>query len=86
MPELEYIFLRNLTSLIIHFAGIYADNEKLKDLLRSTIGKASAKATKEMYQAVIDSDAGMTVRMLIVISNSQWAWSERILMRALEHP
>lgn len=61
--------MRNLTSLIIHFAGICADNEKLKDLLRSNIGKAPAKATKEMYQAVIDSDVGMTVRMVIVFSN-----------------
>lgn len=69
MPEFEYIFIGKLTSLIIHFAGIYADNEKLKELLRSKIGKAPAKATKEMYQAVIDSDVGMTVRMVIVFSN-----------------
>ncbi|KAL9458320.1 hypothetical protein AB3S75_007230 [Citrus x aurantiifolia] len=53
----------------IYGFGIYADNEKLKELLRSKIGKAPAKATKEMYQAVIDSDVGMTVRMVIVFSN-----------------
>lgn len=69
MPEFEYIFIGKLTSLIIHFAGIYADNEKLKELLRSKIGKAPAKATKEMYQTVIDSDVGMTVRIVIVFSN-----------------
>lgn len=69
MPEFEYIFIGKLTSLIIHFAGIYADNEKLKELLRSKIGKSPAKATKEMYQMVIDSDVGMTVRIVIVFSN-----------------
>ncbi|KDO38980.1 hypothetical protein CISIN_1g043688mg [Citrus sinensis] len=53
----------------IYGFGIYADNEKLKELLRSKIGKALAKATKEMYQTVIDSDAGMTVRIVIVFSN-----------------
>ncbi|KAL5860550.1 hypothetical protein ACOSQ4_001846 [Xanthoceras sorbifolium] len=46
--------------------GIYADNEKLKDLLRSKIGKPPAKPTKEMYQVAVDSDVGMTVRMVIV--------------------
>ncbi|XP_057482753.1 chalcone isomerase-like protein 1 [Actinidia eriantha] len=50
-------------------AGVYADNEKLKDLLRSKIGKAPAKPTKEMYQLVIDSNVGMLVRMVIVFSN-----------------
>ncbi|CAL5370504.1 unnamed protein product [Camellia sinensis] len=49
-------------------AGIYADNEKLRDLLRSKIGKAWAKPTKEMYQLVIDSDVGMLVRLVIVFS------------------
>ncbi|KAK9271716.1 hypothetical protein L1049_002079 [Liquidambar formosana] len=50
----------------IYSFGIYADNEKLKDLLKSKIGKAPAKPTKEMYQAVIDSDVGMMVRLVIV--------------------
>ncbi|PSS30352.1 Fatty-acid-binding protein [Actinidia chinensis var. chinensis] len=53
----------------IYGFGVYAANEKLKDLLRSKIGKAPAKPTKEMYQLVIDSDAGMLVRMVIVFSN-----------------
>ncbi|KAL9454753.1 hypothetical protein AB3S75_010202 [Citrus x aurantiifolia] len=53
----------------IYGFGIYADNEKLKELLRSKIGKAPATATKEMYQTVIDSDVGMTVRIVIVFSN-----------------
>lgn len=47
---------------------MYADNEKLKDLLKSKIGKSIAKPTKEMYQLVIDSDFGMMVRMVIVYS------------------
>ncbi|GFZ19048.1 hypothetical protein Acr_27g0007870 [Actinidia rufa] len=42
---------------------------ELKDLLRSKIRKAPAKPTKEMYQLVIDSNAGMLVRMVIVFSN-----------------
>lgn len=50
-------------------AGIYADNETLKDLLRTKIGKAPTKPTKEMYQLVIDSDVGMLVRLVMVFSN-----------------
>ncbi|GMP29393.1 hypothetical protein CsSME_00004517 [Camellia sinensis var. sinensis] len=49
--------------------GIYADNETLKDLLRTKIGKAPTKPTKEMYQLVIDSDVGMLVRLVMVFSN-----------------
>ncbi|XP_059644544.1 chalcone isomerase-like protein 1 isoform X2 [Cornus florida] len=52
----------------IYGFGIYADNEKMKDLLRSKFGKAPSKATKEMYQAVIDSDVGMMVKLVIVFS------------------
>ncbi|GER33325.1 chalcone isomerase [Striga asiatica] len=52
----------------IYAFGIYADNEKLKDLLSTKIGKASSKATKEMYQMVIDSDVDMMVRLVIVFS------------------
>ncbi|KAF9590225.1 hypothetical protein IFM89_032003 [Coptis chinensis] len=50
----------------IYGFGIYADNEKLKELMRTKIGKAPAKPTKEMYQLVIDSDVGMMLRMVIV--------------------
>ncbi|KAA8548155.1 hypothetical protein F0562_004584 [Nyssa sinensis] len=52
----------------IYGFGIYAENEKLKDLLRSKIGKTPAKPTKEMYQVAIDSDVGMVVRKVIVFS------------------
>lgn len=52
----------------IYGFGIYADTEKLKDVLRSKIGKAPLKPTKELYQAVIDGDFGMTVRLIIVYS------------------
>ncbi|KAF8378223.1 hypothetical protein HHK36_029562 [Tetracentron sinense] len=54
--------------LKIYSFGIYAENEKLKDLLMSKIGKAPTKPTKEMYQVVIDSDVGMMVRLVIVFS------------------
>ncbi|KAF2292266.1 hypothetical protein GH714_018367 [Hevea brasiliensis] len=47
---------------------IYTDNEKLKDLLKSNIGKAPAKPSKEMYQVAIDSDLPMMVRLVIVFS------------------
>lgn len=50
-------------------AGIYADNEKLKDMLKTKMGKAPTKPTKEMYQMIIDSDIDMVVRMVIVFSN-----------------
>ncbi|PON47616.1 Chalcone isomerase [Trema orientale] len=52
----------------IYGFGVYADNEKLKDLVKSKIGKSPAKPTKEMYQLVIDGDFGMTVRMVLVYS------------------
>ncbi|KAH7532446.1 hypothetical protein FEM48_Zijuj04G0020800 [Ziziphus jujuba var. spinosa] len=47
---------------------IYADNEKLKDLLKLKIAKPPAKPTKEMYDLVIDSDLGMVVKLVIVFS------------------
>ncbi|KAL1163282.1 hypothetical protein V6Z11_A07G259300 [Gossypium hirsutum] len=48
---------------------MYADNEKLKDLLKSKIGKAPEKPTKELYQMVIDSDVEIVVRLAIVYSS-----------------
>ncbi|BFG26968.1 hypothetical protein CerSpe_132420 [Prunus speciosa] len=53
----------------IYGFGIYADNEKLRELLKLKIGKAPAKPTKEMYQLVIDSDVEMMVRLVIVFSS-----------------
>ncbi|EYU44805.1 hypothetical protein ABFS82_08G006700 [Erythranthe guttata] len=54
----------------IYGFGIYAENEKLKDiLLRTKFEKEPTKATKEMYQVVIDSDVGMMVRLVIVYSS-----------------
>ncbi|KAJ8549892.1 hypothetical protein K7X08_033599 [Anisodus acutangulus] len=61
--------LHKLTTPDYLTAGIYADNEKLKDLMRSKIGKAPSKPTKEIFQMVIDSDLGMMVRLVIVFSN-----------------
>ncbi len=55
-----------ISRVILQFAGIYADSEKLKDLLKSKIGKAPAKPTEEMYQLVIDSDVGLVVRLVMV--------------------
>ncbi|XP_024029494.1 fatty-acid-binding protein 1 isoform X1 [Morus notabilis] len=52
----------------IYGFGVYADNEKLKDLLKSKIGKSPAKPTKEMFQLAIDGDFAMMVRMVIVYS------------------
>lgn len=48
---------------------MYADNEKLKTLVREKMGKPPTKPTKEMYQMVIDSDVEMVVRMVIVFSS-----------------
>ena len=36
--------------------------------MKSKIGNAPSKPAKEMYQAIIDSDATMTVRVVIVFS------------------
>ncbi|KAI3991745.1 hypothetical protein MKX01_038143 [Papaver californicum] len=52
----------------IYGFGIYAETEKLKELLRSKINEvdfAAAKPTTEMYKMVIDSDVGMTVRLVL---------------------
>ncbi|XP_030450519.2 chalcone isomerase-like protein 1 isoform X1 [Syzygium oleosum] len=54
--------------LKIYGFGIYADNEKLRDLLKSEFREAPARPTEEMYQKVIDSDVGMMVRLVIVFS------------------
>ncbi|XP_015383188.2 chalcone isomerase-like protein 1 isoform X2 [Citrus sinensis] len=67
--QLNCVGLRKKSMLGLGIKIYGFDNEKLKELLRSKIGKALAKATKEMYQTVIDSDAGMTVRIVIVFSN-----------------
>ncbi|KAF7129412.1 hypothetical protein RHSIM_Rhsim10G0015500 [Rhododendron simsii] len=53
----------------IYGFGLYADNARLKEILESKFGKAPTKPTEEMYQLVIDSDAGMRVRLVIVFSN-----------------
>ncbi|XP_039064862.1 fatty-acid-binding protein 1-like [Hibiscus syriacus] len=53
----------------IYGFGMYADNGKLKDLLKSKIGKAPEKLNKELYQLVIDSDVGMVVRLVIDFSS-----------------
>ncbi|XVE67859.1 hypothetical protein DITRI_Ditri09bG0021600 [Diplodiscus trichospermus] len=53
----------------IYGFGMYADNEKLKDLLKSKFGKAPEKPTKELYQVVIDSDVEIMVRLVIVFSS-----------------
>ncbi|MBA0758647.1 hypothetical protein Gotri_021626 [Gossypium trilobum] len=53
----------------VYSYGTYADNEKLKDLLKSKIGKAPEKPRKELYQMVIDSDVEIMVRLVIVYSS-----------------
>ncbi|KAL2523295.1 Fatty-acid-binding protein 1 [Forsythia ovata] len=52
----------------IYAFGIYADNEKLRELVTTKVGKAPSKPTKDMYQMVVDSDVGMMVRLVIVYS------------------
>ncbi|OWM71505.1 fatty-acid-binding protein 1-like [Punica granatum] len=51
----------------IYSFGMYADNEKLRDLLKSSFSDSPEKPTKEMYQKVIDSDVGITVRLVIML-------------------
>jgi hypothetical protein len=58
--------LKVISLVILQFAGIYADSEKLRDLLKSKIGEAPAKPTEEMYQLVIDNDVCLVIRFVIV--------------------
>ncbi|XP_026405427.1 fatty-acid-binding protein 1-like isoform X2 [Papaver somniferum] len=54
-----------LGGIKVYGFGIFADNEKLKEVLRLKMGsKAPSKPTKEMYEAVLESDVGMMVRKL----------------------
>ncbi|KAF5197716.1 Fatty-acid-binding protein [Thalictrum thalictroides] len=53
----------------IYSFGLYADNETLKELLRSKIKEAPAKPTKEMYQVVMDSDVEIMIRMVMISGN-----------------
>ncbi|KAI3887326.1 hypothetical protein MKX03_002730 [Papaver bracteatum] len=58
-----------LGGIKVYGFGIFADNEKLKEVLRLKIGsKAPSKPTKEMYEAVLESDIGMMVRLVFVFS------------------
>ncbi|KAI3991744.1 hypothetical protein MKX01_038142 [Papaver californicum] len=58
-----------LGGIKVYGFGIFADNEKLKEVLRLKIGnKAPSKPTKEMYGAVLDSDVGLMVRLVFVFS------------------
>nr|KAJ0211556.1 hypothetical protein LSAT_V11C400227460 [Lactuca sativa] len=65
--ELKAIGLRKKhvfgLSLKIYSFGIYADNQKLMGVLKSP------KAMKEMYEMVVDSGVGITVRMVIVFGH-----------------
>ncbi|KAE8691624.1 putative aldose 1-epimerase [Hibiscus syriacus] len=53
----------------IYAFGVYTDNEKLKDVLKSKIGTAPEKPDNELYQLVINSDVEMVVRLVIVFSS-----------------
>ncbi|KAF5178556.1 Fatty-acid-binding protein [Thalictrum thalictroides] len=50
----------------IYSFGLYGNNEKLKELLKSKFQTAPAKPTKELFQVVIDSDVELMLRMVIV--------------------
>ncbi|KAG9446732.1 hypothetical protein H6P81_012860 [Aristolochia fimbriata] len=52
----------------IYAFGVYADDEKLKEVLKSKISTAPEKPTKQMYDVAIDSDVPMTMRLVIVFS------------------
>ncbi|OWM71506.1 hypothetical protein CDL15_Pgr005693 [Punica granatum] len=53
----------------IYSFGMYADNEKLRDLLKSSVGGSPEKPVEQMYQKVIDSDVEIMVRLVIVFSS-----------------
>ncbi|XP_068664540.1 chalcone isomerase-like protein 1 [Aristolochia californica] len=52
----------------IYAFGVYADNDKLKEVLKSKISTAPEKPTKQMYEIAIDCDVPMTMRLVIVFS------------------
>ncbi|KAL6518796.1 hypothetical protein OROHE_017549 [Orobanche hederae] len=71
--KLNAVGLRKKSMLLgigirIYAFGIYSDNDRLRELLRTKMGKAPSKATKEMFQMVIDTDVEMMVRFVIVFS------------------
>ncbi|KAJ1685731.1 hypothetical protein LUZ63_017121 [Rhynchospora breviuscula] len=55
-----------LLNVTVYGFGIYGDNDKLKELLKSKFETAPEKPTKELYETVIDSDVGLMVRLVIV--------------------
>ncbi|ERN13811.1 hypothetical protein AMTRI_Chr06g199160 [Amborella trichopoda] len=52
--------------LKIYSFGIYADNNKLREQVRSKFGEGVNEVTKEIFELVIDSDAPMMVRLVMV--------------------
>lgn len=48
---------------------MYADNERLKEHLKSKMEKAPEQPTKAMYELVIDSDVEIMVRLIIVFNH-----------------
>ncbi|PWA72259.1 chalcone isomerase [Artemisia annua] len=56
-------------SFRVYSFGIYADKEKLTGVLRSKIVNTPTKGTDEIYKMVIDNTVGVTVKMVIVVSN-----------------
>nr|GEV20277.1 exocyst complex component EXO84B [Tanacetum cinerariifolium] len=56
-------------SFRVYSFGIYVDNEKVTGVLRSEIMNAPTKAKNEMYKMVIDNPVGITVKMVIAVSN-----------------
>ncbi|EHA8588421.1 fatty-acid-binding protein 1 [Cocos nucifera] len=52
--------------LTIYAFGLYADDAMLKEFLKTKFSKNPENPTKELYEAVIDSDISMTVRLVLV--------------------
>ncbi|CAD5192435.1 unnamed protein product [Musa acuminata subsp. malaccensis] len=51
----------------IYAFGMYVDiDARLKELLKAKFGEAAERPCKELYEAVIDGDVGIVVRLVIV--------------------
>ncbi|CAL9081814.1 unnamed protein product [Musa textilis] len=51
----------------IYAFGMYVDiDARFKELLKAKLGGAAEKPSKELYEAVIDGDVGVVVRLVIV--------------------
>ncbi|KAJ0989010.1 hypothetical protein J5N97_007366 [Dioscorea zingiberensis] len=53
----------------VYTFGIYTDNAKMREFLAGKFDKVPEKASRELFEFVINSDVGMMVRLVIVFGS-----------------